>query len=406
MTTAIVNSVTESDALSGGDITNVGGSLISERGVCWSTSHNPTIADSKIANASGTGTFVSHITKLIVNTTYYVRAYAINKSGECYGDERTFTTLNGIINIKTSNPSNISIRKATLSGEVSLIDGSTISEIGICWNTTPGPTTMNEKVSLVNKKGSFTYELVELSPSTKYFVKVFAKNGNGTTYGNEISFTTLPANGTVKDIDGNIYNYITIGAQTWMAENLKTTKYQNGDPITENTSTWNENLTTEAQCAYNNDIANAAKYGRLYNWYAVADSRKIAPIGWHVPSVEEWVNLQNYLVENGYNYDGTFSGQKIAKSLAAKTDWETTTIVGAIGNDLSENNKTGFNALPGGIRQFYGSFSNLGSAGCWWSTGVIYDKLVSVWALGYDGSAPGGGTSFKEYGFSIRCIMD
>lgn len=101
---------------------------------------------------------------------------------------------------------------------------------------------------------------------------------------------------TVKDIDGNVYHTIVIGTQTWMLENLKTTKYSNGDPIPNITDslTW-VSLETGAYCNYNNDENNSVIYGRLYNWYSVNDSRKLAPVGWHVPNDSEWRTLTDFL---------------------------------------------------------------------------------------------------------------
>lgn len=172
-----------------------------------------------------------------------------------------------------------------------------------------------------------------------------------------------------RDADGNHYPVVHIGNQTWMAENLKTTKYRNGDEIatTTNTSIPNDN-TSKYQWAFRNDENNVAKFGRLYTWYAATDSRGIAPAGWHVPTDVEWITLENFLIAKGYNYDGTTTGNKIAKSLAATTDWNTFTGTGAIGSDLTKNNSSGFTALPGGSFVRYGTFTTIGSHGYWWSS--------------------------------------
>jgi len=128
-----------------------------------------------------------------------------------------------------------------------------------------------------------------------------------------------------------------------MAENLKTTKYNDGTSIpnvTEN-SAWT-NLSTPAYCWYNNDDTTYKNtYGALYNWHTV-NTAKLAPTGWYVPTNDEWAILDNYLMTNGYNYDGSTTYNNYAKSLAATTDWETDTGTGAIGNHLTKNNSTGF----------------------------------------------------------------
>jgi uncharacterized protein (TIGR02145 family) len=171
---------------------------------------------------------------------------------------------------------------------------------------------------------------------------------------------------TVTDADGNIYHTVKIGNQVWTTENLRTTKYNDGTaiPLVTDKNAWNY-LTTPGYCWYDNDKNNMNKYGALYNWYAV-NTGKLAPKGWHVPSDEEWDIFEKYLIANGYNWDRTTEGNKIAKSMAAKTDWETATAPGTIGNDLTENNKSGFSALPGGYR-VDGDFRYIGGCGDWWS---------------------------------------
>jgi len=137
---------------------------------------------------------------------------------------------------------------------------------------------------------------------------------------------------------------VTIGTQVWMVENLNVTHYRNGDPITNVTdNTQWFNLTTEAYCDYTG-------YGRIYNSYAVQDSRNIAPTGWHVPSDAEWTILSDYLINNGFGFDG--SGHDIAKSMAATSGWDTFTDVGATGNNQASNNSSGFYS-PSGWRSFH-----------------------------------------------------
>ena len=168
------------------------------------------------------------------------------------------------------------------------------------------------------------------------------------------------------DADGNHYAVVHIGTQTWMAQNLRTTKYRNNEPIGTTTGEVNDVETSKFQWVYNGKESYAAKFGRLYTWYAATDIRNIAPAGWHISTDAEWRTLQYYLIDNGYNFDGsTTSGNKIAKALAATTDWISDTWQGAIGNDLTKNNSTGFSALPGGNRYFDGTFYSMGSNGHW-----------------------------------------
>jgi len=209
-----------------------------------------------------------------------------------------------------------------------------------------------------------------------------------------------------KDADLNNYTVVSIGDQTWMAENLKTSRYRDGGNIPNVTdyTAWAA-LTTSAWTYYDNEAFNDTKYGKLYNWFAVADSSNIAPAGWHVPTDAEWSILDNYLLANGFNYDGTTTGNKYAKSLAANTNWASDTGTGAVGNDLSKNNSTGFSALPGGLRGYDGSFSSLGHNGNWWNS--PQSGSTDAWgrSVGY-GSSVYMGIFDKTNGFSVRCLRD
>jgi len=201
----------------------------------------------------------------------------------------------------------------------------------------------------------------------------------GTVYGNEISFLTSSCAvitnvgltyGTVTDVDGNVYKTITIGTQTWMAENLRTGKYRNGDAISNVTdgTTWST-LNTGAWCNFNNATNNCTYFGKLYNYYALSDARLIAPIGWHIPTDTEWQTLDDYLTNNGYLFTGTSNG--IAKGLASTAGWTSTGTAGYVGNNQATNNSSGFTAAPGGYRGPTGAFSTVSeSYGYWWSSTV------------------------------------
>jgi len=198
-----------------------------------------------------------------------------------------------------------------------------------------------------------------------------------------------------------VYHTVTIGTKVWMVENLKTTKYRDGSLIpnvTDNTQ-W-RNLTTGAYCNYNNDIAIGAKYGKLYNWYAVDDIRSLAPVGWHIASDAEWTTLEIYVSANL----GT-SGS-VTKSLASKTDWSFSTEVGSIGNDLTKNNATGFTGLSGGYRFYDGTFLDIGFSGSWWSS-TEYDTTVPWYRfLIYDHVSVSRNFCIGSFGFSVRCVKD
>lgn len=214
--------------------------------------------------------------------------------------------------------------------------------------------------------------------------------------------------GTFKDKrDGQTYRWVKIGTQTWMIDNLRATKYRNKDSIPNVTdvTSW-PNLTTGAYCNYNNDASYANRFGCLYNWYAVSDNRNLAPVGWHVASDAEWSTLESYLIENGYNFDGSVDGNHIAKSLASTTDWSTSSKNGSVGNDLSKNNESGFNALPGGYRIYNGSFANMRYHAFWWtSTESGSDKAIYRY-LHFSSSTLSAFPDSKNWGRYIRCVKD
>jgi uncharacterized protein (TIGR02145 family) len=186
-----------------------------------------------------------------------------------------------------------------------------------------------------------------------------------------------------------------------MAENLKTTKYRNGQDINANTIFY-----PAYQFAYGNDVNNVAKYGRLYNWYCAIESRNIAPEGWHVASNAEWTDLQNSMITNGYNYDGTTTGNKIAKSLATSTDWGNFTDIGTIGNNLSKNNSSGFSALPAGSRGTTGNYATIGFYGHWWTSTAYSEMQGMYWSLYYTNFDLAWNHIPMEMGFSVRCVKD
>ncbi|MBU0713276.1 PEGA domain-containing protein [bacterium] len=209
----------------------------------------------------------------------------------------------------------------------------------------------------------------------------------------------------VTDIDGNVYKTVKIGDQWWMAENLKVTHYRNGDAIPNVTgdTEWS-NLTTGAYCNYNNDdnnATNADTYGRLYNWYAVNDSRNIAPTGWHVPSDEEWKELEMYLGMSQSDADatgvrGTDEGGKLKET--GTNHWSSP--------NTDATNESGFAALPGGYRGFYGSVYYMGNYAYFWSS--TESEGGSAWGrrLNYSNSDVYRYYFSKQYGFSVRCVRD
>jgi hypothetical protein len=192
LSTAAVSNVTNATAISGGSIVDDGGSAILARGICWSTAAGPTLTDSCAGEGAGTGSFIAMMTGLGGSTTYHVRSYATNAQGTSYGEDRSFATVAlQLASVTTGAPSGVSYTTAVLGGNVTGDNGAAVTSRGICWSTTPAPTTSDAKYSEAGGLGPFTATIAGLSSSTTYYARAFAVNGGGTSYGNEVTFTTL-----------------------------------------------------------------------------------------------------------------------------------------------------------------------------------------------------------------------
>jgi len=200
------------------------------------------------------------------------------------------------------------------------------------------------------------------------------------------------------------YETVTIGSQVWMQKNLNVDHYRNGDPIPHVTdsATW-VNTTSGAWCYYDNDSANGEIYGKLYNWYAVNDPRGLAPAGWHVPTDDEWKELEMCLgmTQSEADQDGG-RGTDQGSQLAGRADlWSD--------GDLENNanfGTSGFFALPGGYRYLNGSFYTIGNYGYWWSASEYNATLAWSRTLSFSSSSIYRYSNYLEYGFSVRCVRD
>jgi len=191
LTTTELSSITSTSASSGGNISNDGGSAITTRGVCWSTNQNPTIADNKTTNGTGTGSFTSSITGLIPGKTYYIRAYAANIIGTAYGNQITTITTAILPTITTNAVSDITSTTSRSGGNITNDGGAEVTVRGICWSTSPNPTIANNKTNDGIGSGSFTSLITGLIQGTTYYLKAYATNSIGTTYGNQVTTTTM-----------------------------------------------------------------------------------------------------------------------------------------------------------------------------------------------------------------------
>lgn len=311
-----------------------------------------------------------------------------------------------LASLTTTAASSITDVSAISGGNISNDGGAAISVRGIVWSTSQNPTLASNLGSTNDGSGtgSFTSNLTGLTASTTYYVRAYATNSAGTAYGNEVSFTTTAGGGGIVTnpgagvtFNGYTYSSIVLGnGQEWMAENLRTAIYANGDliPNVGSDSQW-PNYPDGAWVNYNNDFQVGNLYGKLYNWYAVMDPRSVCPTGWHVPTHDEWTTLTDYLG------GASVAGGKL-KSLGTNNDGSG--LWNAINVDATD--EIGFTALPGGYRGNSGTFQSLtGSANFWSSTETSSVdarriQLISVNGIAYYGQ---GG---KFYGHSVRCLRD
>jgi uncharacterized protein (TIGR02145 family) len=276
-------------------------------------------------------------------------------------------------------------------GNITADGGSSVTSRGVVWGTSPNPTiSLSTKTNDGNGIGSYSSSVSGLTANTIYYIRSYATNLAGTGYGNELSFntsTTCAGSPTIRDTSGNVYNTVQIGTLCWMKENLKTSKYSNGD-IIPNILIGRRDSIKGAWSYYNDDSYHEKLFGKLYNWYAATDYRKICPKGWHLPTANEWQMLRNFLGES----PGTKLKEK--GNEAWITRWQD-----------SPDNSSNFSAFGAGQHyDFY--FAELKDATYFWSSST-YDNLNS-----FTRSLTSNSNEFpsvvkgKGNQFSIRCLRD
>jgi uncharacterized protein (TIGR02145 family) len=306
--------------------------------------------------------------------------------------------------VETTSVSGVLYTTAIAEGVLSDDGADQVVYKGVCWARHSVPTIKDSLTINGTGLGEFSSSILGLTPGKKYYLRAFAFNSVDTTYGKEISFSThltgvkfnpLLTYGTITDIEGKSYKTIPIGSKVWMAENLRTTKLNDGTEIglITNDADWS-NLTNPAYCWFNNDQAFYENiYGAYYNWFTV-NTGKLCPSGWHVPSDTEW---QTFVDNLG---GSSIAGSKIKE--VGTNNW--------IYSNKSATNESGFTALPAGMRgALDGVFGGQGYYGGWWSTTeLLPSPLSSAWCRWIHGDTTVLARSeiYKKDGFSVRCIMD
>ncbi len=307
--------------------------------------------------------------------------------------------------VTTAQVTNISATGAVAGGHVSADGGSVVTARGVCWNTVGDPTLEDQHISTGNGIGNYTVTLSGLAPNTTYYVRAYATNAVGTSYGATLIFTSAgqpcPGAATITDYDGNTYNTVQIGQQCWMKENLRATHYPNGSSVTFRYP--------------NGQQSTVNTYGLLYNWNAVMNGENassanpsyvqgICPTGWHLPSRGEFQQLISY-VSNVTTCRCENNASYIAKSFVSTIGWENYSSSCCAGWNTSTNNASGFSAMPAGY--YDNNYTNFGR-GIWlWSTTADGDTYRYRMQVTYDSreayiyTSPGSTTYL-----SVRCLKD
>lgn len=307
-----------------------------------------------------------------------------------------------IPSVETTTAINITSTSALGGGTVTDDGSDPVTTRGVCWGINQIPSILDNKTIDGSGTGSFISNLTELSAYTTYYMRAYATNTLGTGYGEVVPVTTtgIPITfnpnlsyGTVTDIDNNVYKTIKIGTQTWMAENLRTTKYLNGDLIGTTSPASLLDLYSQSiikyQWAFDGNENYVNTFGRLYTWYTATDTRKICPVGWHLPTYDEWMLLINY-----YG-GGCLAGGSLKE--VGTSHWESP--------NTAATNSSGFTALPGGFRFPEGKFYEINSIGRWLSSSEDNNHetwgLCLSWLVGELAFISG-----KNEARSIRCVKD
>jgi uncharacterized protein (TIGR02145 family) len=317
----------------------------------------------------------------------YLLFFTISLLFSCKKDE-----FAGVPVISTSAVTGVSGVSMTSGGNITSDGGAFVTSRGIYWSTDPDQITDENKTSDGSGTGNYISSMSGLNGSTTYFVRAYATNSMGTAYGNQLSFTT-----PISDIDGNGYHAISIGTQTWMVENLRVTHLNDGSEIELITS--DLEWTTAKNPSYSwyyNIVPVAGNNGALYN-FSTVKTGKLCPVGWIVPSDEEWKTLEMFLGMPQSEADMiNWRGEGTSNQLKAVDGWY-------VLNGIQD--MYGFKALPSGSRfGVTGGFENFNQGASWWSSTIYDDK--NAW---FRGISIGQATIYRGYliyesGFSVRCM--
>ena len=327
--------------------------------------------------------------------------------------------------IVTAEVTDIAADSARAGGNVTSEGGAPVSGRGVCYAITELPDFDDSCLESGEGPGEFAVILTGLEPDQHYYVRAWAENAAGTSFGNEVEFKTLEEEefnyGRITDIDNNVYKTIIIGNQEWMAENLRVRRYRNGEPIPTNVSDsdW-ENERSGAFKVYPHENLDgldseeevAEAYGLLYNWFVVNDSRGLCPEGWSVPSHQDWSDLVGYLGWNGYqNSDiprGAGNALKSRRQVSSPlgSPWATDEHPRWSSSPRYGIDVYGFSGLPAGACNSVGIFDHAGNIALWWTSVEASWTVAYRMRLMHNSGEANLLWGSKNQGFSVRCIKD
>jgi uncharacterized protein (TIGR02145 family) len=335
---------------------------------------------SKITIDTTRGSFVTNFNQLEGNTNYIVRGYLKTDSGYTYGNQTSFTTNNPFHSVELLEVSSVSGVAATITARVDSHPDFLVIQRGFCWSSISQPTILDSIIYIVGDTGTYESNINLADPLTKYYVRAFVVNSNGIQYSNEISFTSK-TEVTVADASGNIYSTVVINGRRWMAENLKTKKYRNGDTITFETDAWPSNNLYYPKMAYygfNSGYANT--FGGLYNHWVVKDSRALCPSNWNVPAIGTWEAML-----------ASVGSTSLEQSIALRD----TNVFWHSNDQYPGTNSTGFSARPGGAG--FSGFTGVNATGYFWTSTL---SIVTFQSYNISTTSTG-----QNSGLSVRCIQ-
>ena len=387
VSTTSVTDVSYTSATVGGNVTSDGGSTVTERGVVYSTSQNPTTSSSKKTSGSGTGSFSVSLSGLSQGTTYYVRAYAVNNNGTSYGEQKSFTTGANLPSVTTSDPTNVSSTTATVGGNVTSDGGAAVTERGVVYSTSQNPTTSSSKKTSGSGTGSFSVSLSGLSKGTTYYVRAYAVNSKGTSYGEQKSFATKNSSGSV-----NGYDYVDLGLSVkWATCNVGADSPEDygdyfawGETKPKSTYKWSTYEWCQGSTTTLTKYCTYSSYGKVDNktQLDLSDDAARANWGgsWRMPTHDELTELRE------------------------KCSWTGTTQNGVEGYKVTSKTNGNSIFLPAAGYRYNSSLYDAGSYGYYWSSSLYTVSPNDARFVYFDSSRVDWNFSSRYYGRSVRPV--